>query len=69
MKAGGTAMLYNKSTGEVRPIGEQQAQAGAKPAAPSLDVYLAEMRKANPGRNLSDAELKALYEMKFGAQQ
>ena len=27
MKVGGTAMLYNKSTGEVRPIGEQQAQA------------------------------------------
>lgn len=26
-KVGGTAMLYNKSTGEVRPIGEQQAQA------------------------------------------
>ena len=69
MKVGGTAMLYNKSTGEVRPIGEQQAQAGAKPAAPSLDVYLAEMRKANPGKNLSDAELKARYEMKFGAQQ
>ena len=68
-KVGGTAMLYNKSTGEVRPIGEQQAQAGAKPAAPSLDVYLAEMRKANPGKNLSDAELKARYEMKFGAQQ
>lgn len=69
MKVGGTAMLYNKSTGEVRPIGEQQAQAGVKPAAPSLDVYLAEMRKANPGKNLSDAELKARYEMKFGAQQ
>ena len=69
MKVGGTAMLYNKSTGEARPIGEQQAQAGAKPAAPSLDVYLAEMRKANPGKNLSDAELKARYEMKFGAQQ
>lgn len=68
-KVGGTAMLYNKSTGEVRPIGEQQAQAGAKPATPSLDVYLAEMRKANPGKNLSDAELKARYEMKFGAQQ
>lgn len=47
MKVGGTAMLYNKSTGEVRPIGEQQAQAGTKPSSDGLVAGQAYPRTRN----------------------
>lgn len=47
MKVGGTAMLYNKSTGEVRPIGEQQAQAGVKPSSDGLVAGQAYPRTRN----------------------
>ena len=55
MKVGGTAMLYNKSTGEVRPIGEQQAQAGVKPS----DKNIAALK--------SDPSLAAAFDQQFGA--
>ena len=64
-RIGGTAMLYNKVTGEMKPAGGT-----AKQGAPaSLAEYAAAMRQANPGKTLTDADLKARYETKYGAQK
>ncbi len=56
-KVGGTAMLYNKSTGEVRPIGEQQAQAGAGPKPSAKNIAALK----------SDPTLAAAFDQQFGA--
>ena len=66
----GSVYKYNKATGEVVPV--QGMEAGGQQAAkpnPTLAEWMDGLRKANPGKTLTDAELKARYEMTYGAQK
>jgi len=66
----GSVYKYNKATGEVVPVQGMEAtgQQAAKPN-PTLSEWMDGLRKANPGKTLTDAELKARYEMTYGAQK